>query len=389
MDNITTLYEEKLNRIENVLNNKVPDRVPVVSLATTWAYYYYGIKPRDSFGNPELNKKVMRKLFSDFYWDGLILTRTGRAFSEASVELLGGGTYTYNKDGIQETKPGSIQIMEDDEYEELIKDPYAYILNKVLPRRYELMRRNDEKRYDDMLVIINDFKETLAAGKAEDEIAIKEFGIPHLRNFGIFNPVDLILDYLRDFPKMMQDVKRRPNLLRDAGLAMVDYAIDNNHLRNIPQKGKVVFIPMHLPQFLSPKDFEKVYWPSYKKITEFLAEKGFKMMFYFERKYEHLFDFLQELTPNMSVGLFEDDDLRVAKKRLGKTMAIAGGMPTNLLFNASKEKCIDYAKSLIDDLAPGGGYMFTTDKILLSPADGKPENIKAVNEFVHSYGIYK
>ncbi|AHF11327.1 hypothetical protein A7D23_09460 [Dehalobacter sp. TeCB1] len=60
----------------------------------------------------------------------------------------------------------------------------------------------------------------------------------------------------------------------------------------------------------------------------------------------------------------------------------------NLYQERTKEECIAKAKELIDGMA-GGGYIFGTDKELLAPADGKAENIIAVNEFVMEYGIYK
>lgn len=45
---------------------------------------------------------------------------------------------------------------------------------------------------------------------------------------------------------------------------------------------------------------------------------------------------------------------------------------------------IDYAKRVIDELAPGGGFIFTTDKIWNSPTDICP-NLFEVYEFAHAY----
>ena len=382
------LLQERQERIEKTLRNKKPDRVPVCSLATSWAYYQIGKKPLDSFEDPELNKDVFRNLYKNFYWDGVILARNGKTFTKETLDLLGGGTYTYDKNGMQQTNPGSIGLMKDDEYDELISDPYRYIIEKIFPRRYEIMRRTDDNKYNDFVKIIDDVKEMMRRNAEEDKIAEEEFGIHYMRLASVFHPIDIILDYLRDFVPIASDVRRRPEKLRDAGLSLLDFQLDN--LKGVsPVKGKVVFIPMHLPQFLRPSDFEKVYWPSYQKMVDFLVQNNYTPMFYFERKYEHLFDFFLEFPKNSTVGLFEDDDMRLVKKKLGNHMAIAGGMPIALLQNGTKEKCIDYAKKLIDDLAPGGGYIFTTDKIMLTASDGKAENVAAVNEFVHEYGRYQ
>lgn len=380
--------QERKKMIETTLHNQKAKCVPVVSLATTWTYYQIGKKPKDSFDNPKLNKDVFRNFYEKVYLDGVVLSRNGKTFSADTLKRLDGGTYTYDKDGIQQTKPGSIEIMTEDEYEILIDDPYKFILEKIFPRRYGLMRRSDDGKYSDMLKVIQDLKLMTDRNQGEDEIAECEFGIQNMRLTSFFNPIDIILDYMRDFVPISKDVRRRPEQLRDAGLALLDFTLDNIRGLN-PEKGKVVFVPMHLPQFLRPKDFEKIYWPSYKKQVEYLIENGFTPMFYFERKYEHLFDFFRDFPKNKTVGLFENDDLRIVKKKLGDHMAIAGGMPTALLQNGTKKACIDYAKGLIDDVAPEGGYFFTTDKIMLSPTDGKLENLAAVNEFVHEYGQYQ
>ena len=59
------------------------------------------------------------------------------------------------------------------------------------------------------------------------------------------------------------------------------------------------------------------------------------------------------------------------------------------LYYGTKEECLDLAKGLIDDLAPGGGYIFSTNRAMIAPTDGNPENLKAVNEFVREYGVYQ
>ncbi len=42
----------------------------------------------------------------------------------------------------------------------------------------------------------------------------------------------------------------------------------------------------------------------------------------------------------------------------------------------------------MDVLAPGGGYIFTVAKGITYPNDGTPENVRALYEFVESYGKY-
>ena len=70
-------------------------------------------------------------------------------------------------------------------------------------------------------------------------------------------------------------------------------------------------------------------------------------------------------------------------------MTLCGGMTAYTLFYGSKQECLDEAKGLIDDLAYDQRYIFTTGKMLSFPNDAKPENMKAVNDFVREYGVFK
>ncbi|MBS4026091.1 MAG: hypothetical protein KGZ96_10520 [Clostridia bacterium] len=386
--NIERLYEERKKRLDITMHNGQADRVPVVSMVSTWGVYYAGYTLKEVLDDEEKGDEVVEKAYGDFYWDGIF----GNPLVEGTdiYDILGGGTFALNADGMRQTKPGSIKVMNENEYPDLIKDPYDFLLNTIYPRRYKLLNGpyTDDK-YKEMCTVADKIKEKGIKYKRYNDIA-KSKGLIVSRQGSFFNPVDLILDNLRDFSGIMSDIKRQPEMVKEAGLAMVQYCIDNvEHSINEPEPGCAIFAPMHLPQFLSPKDFERVYWPSFIKLANYFTNKGYVIRYYFESNYEHLYDYLQELPKGQIVGLFEDDDLRKAKKFLGNNMAIAGGMPTSLLYLGSTQECIDYAKALIDDLAPGGGYIFAMNKIMLSPTDGRAENLKAVTEFAHEYGVYK
>ena len=58
------------------------------------------------------------------------------------------------------------------------------------------------------------------------------------------------------------------------------------------------------------------------------------------------------------------------------------------LQTATEKECVDKAKELIDILAPGGGFIFNTDKSLYSLAGPIADNLKAVIETVRTYGVY-
>jgi len=383
------LRAERMKLMDDVINNREPERVPIVSSCSTWAYYYKGYKPIDGIRSNEVVKEVSRAIYTDFYWD-IIDIGPVVAFHPDIFAVAGGGTFTFTEEGLHQTNPGAIMVMEPEEYPELIKDPYEFLLTKILPRRYKLFapEKSFQEKYDGIRKILEIQERMAEKTRIHDEIAEGEFGLFNTVGGLLIAPVDFILDYLRDFRGIMQDIKRRPEMVREAGMALVRYSLDS--VAGVePSPGKSVLIPMHIPTFLNPRDFEKVYWPSFKVLIDALVEKGLNVKCAFERKYEHLFDYLQELPKNKIVAVVEDDDIRLFKKKLGHIMAIQGGISTQALYYSSKQECLDIVKGLIDDLAPGGGFAFSTNKSMISATDGNPENLRAVNEFVREYAVYK
>ena len=387
MTKLERIFQERSKRMQIAQTGGVPDRVPVYSLVDNWAFTYAGYSIEDIFADDEKHIHAFEKVAEDFYWDSMFTSCTSRAMNY--VNALDGGSYKNR--GLMQVESGHAMSMNVDEYDDLIKDPYAFIRDVVAPRKYGLLRMEySEEKYQKFTEAIDYYFRFRKLGGNSVAKFKTELGMPISRGGVFWHPVDIILDYLRDFKGIMLDIKRNPNKIIEAAEAMTPMIIElceGAYPEHV--EGKSIFNPMHLPQFLRPKDFEKVYWPSYKKIVEHFASKGMVVQSYFERDYSHLYDFLQELPKNSVFGLFENDDLRVVKKKLGDVMCIGGGMDTYTLNYGTQQECIDMAKGLIDDLAPGGGYVFTTNRIPHSPNDGNAENVKAVNEFVREYGVYK
>ena len=59
-----------------------------------------------------------------------------------------------------------------------------------------------------------------------------------------------------------------------------------------------------------------------------------------------------------------------------------------MLKYSSKKECIDHVKKTYDACEPGGGFLFCTDKAILSTDDINVDTYRAVNEFAHKYGEY-
>jgi uroporphyrinogen-III decarboxylase len=117
-----------------------------------------------------------------------------------------------------------------------------------------------------------------------------------------------------------------------------------------------------------------------------IIESGKVPYIYTEGKYNTRIDCLTEVPPGKVVYHFEDEDMAVAKKKLGGIACISGGFPAALLDWAKPEQVRDEVKRLLDACAPGGGFIFETT---CGMGNCKRENVEAMFETVLQYGSYR
>lgn len=378
------LLNIRRERIKNAFLREKTDKVPFLLNADAYIPFYGGVELKDITSydiSLEVHGRVLKELqpdcvLSPYFPQHLMLS--------PKLALLGGGAHEVGKNMIKQIIPSATQIMQPDEYPALAKDPLDYLLEELYPRRFKLLAgNNDEEKFGKLLQMLSDgqvFVKYLQDGEVVSDVPNLVYGSVYL------NPADLIFDLLRNFTGIVGDVRRCPEQLNEAGLAMVDdIASIMNIYPRLPHA--TLFCPMHLPAFVKVKDYEKVYWPSFKKLTELLVEQGHNVMFYFEKNYSHLYDSLQELPKNHIGGLFEEDDIRLVMKKLGGTMTVLGGLRTNVLSYGTKQESIDHVKALIDDVGRDPGFVIAPDTPMIFGADAKKENLKAVADTIATYGL--
>lgn len=382
-------YEEKVERFDTAMRGGIPDRVPVFGTIMSWIYYYCGYTENDIIRDPMLNLECYLKVCRDFYFD-MIFTITPPPVVTYK-NLLGGGAFQSAGDTVQ-FDTTKIQCMEADEYKLLSKDFNGFMEKVILPRKFALFAEDySEDKYNKLIKAQEEYNRLFGSLGSIIEKFTQESAMPNfIYPAGYWHPFDVIMDYLRNFD-IMSDIRRRPDEVLEACDVILKFIYEAAGIeKRKPMKAKAFQIPMHAPIYLKPKDFERFYFPYLLNMIDFASQKGFMVECFFEGDYSHLYDYLQEIPKYKVVGMFEKDDIRLVKKKLGNTMGIIGGMNTYTLKHGKKQECLDMAKALIDDLAPGGGWIFCQDKMLSCCGEEvNADNFKAVTEFVHEYGVYK
>ncbi|PKM61828.1 MAG: hypothetical protein CVU99_01950 [Firmicutes bacterium HGW-Firmicutes-4] len=382
-------YQERINRIQTTVNHQEPDKVPILSMIGTWAIHYAGgtIKEMEDHPEKEIDYycEPHKKLYSD-------VTLSAGCVSDAkSAECIGSASHFVSKDGAT-IQHKEIAPMEAGEYQELIGDPEGYIFNKMLPRKATKLAGTTAEKYAAIKDLVDHWKvKGMMLGQLKEKLKT-DYQLPVIVGGVAYPPLDYIFDYLRGFKGISMDLRRNQDDLVAACEAvqpladiLLGFQEETTAVPEFPFFGTM----MHLPTFLSPKQFEKFFVPTYEKQIYQIHKRGGKLIMLLEGEWENKYDWLNSLPKDFAIGILEGDDIFEAKKRIGDNITIAGGMPMEMLKLGKKEDCIDYAKKLVDELAPGGGYIFGSSRELLSNYDVNVENLIATHDFVHKYGVYK
>ncbi|KPU42442.1 uroporphyrinogen decarboxylase (URO-D) [Oxobacter pfennigii] len=379
--NVKELREYRTKLITDVYSGVIPERFPVMDgLGIEYMIQYAGkdlMTTQYSYTKElltEVFEKAMELLRGDVFPMAFARNPIAMMFQQSRVNVMGSNGF------IQHPETSN---MDPEDYDEFIKNPYDFIVEKVS------LRQNPGFDTDPITRSIN-FAKTLLATMDQGKV-FSEVSDAMAEKYGFFTtppgvngmqavPFDFLADFQRGFTKIPLDIKRQPEKVLEALEALVPYCIWRglNPVTSILGNNMIM---THMATFLNTKDFEKFYWPTFLKICHICAERGQAMQIFAEHDWTRFIDHMADLPQGTRLWM-EYGDAQKFKDKLGKKMILSGFYPLTLLKNGTKEQCIDKAKELIDILAPGGNFIWRFDKSTLTLNDINPENYVAVMEYV-------
>ncbi|MFZ7132496.1 MAG: uroporphyrinogen decarboxylase family protein [Eubacteriales bacterium] len=381
---MTSLKEQRNQLFRDIWEGKRPKRVPInVGVTQDFALDYLGYSPKIDMYSPKLTYEMADRMAQLIDGDNLPMA----PFSQVAI-------YRYVKQAFM--VPGAdgffqhpnIAPMEFEEYPELSKDPLKFIVEKIQPRVFGILQ--DDPEYGQLKISI-----------ARNVVASKFVGLgsnlseKYQRADVVTSPIilwapfDFIADYIRSFSTILTDIRRRPEWVLEACEAACEFEIKQAGMLPKPDPNKITTIqmPLHMAPYMKPKDFEKFYWPTYKKVVEEFQKLGFKVSTYAEEDWTPHLEAFNDL-PGRCCIQFEKPLPSEVVKRVSTKHIFSTMYPSSLLREGTKHQCIDKAKEYLDILLPGGNYIFSPQKTPLRKNDVKMENLQAVIEFVREYGKY-
>jgi uroporphyrinogen-III decarboxylase len=408
-------------RLGDALNLRKPDRVPVAPLVV----HYYptrirGISNRQAMYDTEKTIEAWKAATIQHNWDAAV--PLGSLRPACPLEVLGMRQFKWPGGGLPDDQPFQWvegEYLKQDEYDEMLGDPDGFAVKKLWPRisatlapvsrlaqmpappllylsnAYTLpVLLGEMVSAPDMVELLKKALELAEAHSREKALTIRytvemmNLGFPVPFAAVTYTAFDWVSDVLRGMRGSMLDMYRVPEKLLAAVEMFTPLTIGGSIQWAAQAGNKGVFIPMHrgAAGFMSDKQFAKFYWPSFKALVLGLIEAGLTPIPLFEGDYTPRLEYLQELPPKKILGHFDQVDRKKAKKLLGEVMCFWGNVPASLMCAGTPQQVKDDVKELIDIFGDNGGLI--VDSTMGLPDESKPENVQALTEAAHEYGVY-
>jgi hypothetical protein len=367
-----TLYQQRLNRYVTAMRNEKPDMIPIRPFVAEFTAKYAGMTCQDVAHDYTKAFEAAVQCARDFDWDAVVANMvyvwTGLA-QAAGLRYYGiPGIGIPANTGFNYIEPPEEQaFMHEDEYDELIDDPTAFLYNTWLPRvSTEISKIGEGSTYRNNLALVKSAMAMMQYFYA--------FGpqVARLRSecgtagaiSGIFkSPFDIIADKMRGYVGLTMDMHKQPKKVLMAAEAIIPHMVHVGLSTADPNKQLPIGYWMHrgCVPFVTP-------------------------LFYAEGKWRHHFDTFRSLPERSIVFHCDQDDIFEVHRKLHDRFAISGGVPNMLLSWGTPDEVKQFVLRVIKEVARDGGYILDAGAIMQN--DTSIENIKTMTQVCREHGVY-
>jgi uroporphyrinogen-III decarboxylase len=403
-------YRTGATRMIKAVKLEVPDRVPIHIPASSIVAYNAGVTFKEVLYDETKIMPAWLKFLKDFDQD---TADTPMFFSGKAYEILDSRVTLFPGHGLPDDQ--SMQqfvekeYMRADEYDLLLNNPFDFSLRHFTPRTWgtleplakippfnsymglpeRLMAMCQDPELMKMFrAIYQASQENVKYQKVIQECArvSMEMGFPPLGGGVALAPFDTVADMLRGTSGSVKDMFRQPEKLLEALENLTERSIESAVAMVNMSLSPFVFIPTHkgADAFMSVQQFEKFYWPTFRKLLLGLINEGAVPMMVIDGSYNDArLEIITDLPRSGVVWTMEKTDMFRAKEILGDYACIAGNVTAAQLYTNTPEEIKEYCRRLIEVCGKGGGYILS----LGSSVDRcDPANLLAIIEAADEYG---
>jgi hypothetical protein len=407
------LHTERQRRLNAAMDVKVPDRVPISLPIGNFPAKYVGIPCSAAYYDFDAWYDAYEKTLKEFRPDTFMANyyTPGKALEILDPKTMrwpGHGVEPYQ--GFQSIEINSLKA---DEYDMYMRDPTDYQLRihlsrisdklkglATVPPLYDLAQGPRPEQNVAMVLTEPQVAKAIAvlqkAGRELRKARPKQRKFQKLlEGYGYFTsplaaalpPYDILSHSLRGMTGTMYDMFRQPDKVIEICEFILKKTLER--IKLIPDENGRARVFMTNTRgsddFLSKKQFDTFYWPTFKKLVVELCKRGGTPNIFFEGKFDSRVEYLLEFPRGQFIARFDRTDIFRAKEILKDHCCIEGNVPSSLLQFGTREDVIAYCRKLIDIVGKDGGYIISPRS---STDEVKPENLKAMIDFTKEYGIY-
>ncbi len=387
-DRANELFKQRLGRYQAAIALEPTDRVTIAFNTNYFAEKISGYSYQQIMYDPEIWAKVeldFAKKYPevDTFRTNLLWSPSYDVVDYRLYKIPGRDISANSLHQFAET-----EYMKVDEYRMLIDNPIAFRMERYLPRALgEFSERGSVQSYmaflksgiaQGMLTAINRDR----TNRLATEVGMP---VPVMGNFA--SPLDYLSDYLRGLNGIMRDMFRQPDNVIEACEALLPDMVNKAIAGADPQKRYPIFVATHKPCFLSPKQFDTFYWPTFKKGIMMLIEAGYTFRVFLEGNWGPHWHHIAELPKGKVLcDVDNEGDIFKAKEAFGHVQCLTGGIPNQMLILGSPDQVRARVKLLCETVGQDGGWIPNGGGHI--PEDTKPENFRALLDTVMEYGKY-
>lgn len=408
------LFAERAKRLQDALELKQPDRIPLNMPAGYLLADYAGITHEELLFNTVKAQEILEQFACEFEPDTLI-----GLFNAPGPSLALGDRMT-KWPGVQLTANGSYQFdehefMKGEDYDAFLRDPSDWTIRTYLPRAFKELEglqylpplgmfafghynlgNLSMLAAPPVAAAVQALSKAIQAaqqdganmGASVGRMAALGFPPTPLAGSLIEAPFDFMSDTLRGMRGIMLDMLRRPDKLLAAERVVLDFQLEFALNFSRATGLKAAFIPLHRGSdgFMSLPQFEKFYWPQLKEMMLRLVDNGISPVCFYEGVWDQRLTYLTELPKGKTVGWFQNSDIFKVKEVVGDTMCIMGGMKNSLLQSGTVEQVRALTKKVCDVVGKGGGFIMSTGVGEMEGSDR--QLIHAWVDATREFGVY-
>ncbi|MCP5143732.1 MAG: hypothetical protein H6978_02795 [Gammaproteobacteria bacterium] len=406
-------FDARWQRIEDCINLRTPDRMPVSLIGGFWFARYGGVSCRQLMYDYDLANRIGTQVMLEL--DPDVGSGPGRSTSWGPLwDATDFKQLEWPGHGVGENSPYQYldrEYMTADEYDDFLFDPTGFMYEKFLPRTAgvfdglqplgsmagmyytgipvsTMMFQNP-----DLLAAIDRLKlagaealKALAAGAAGLQEQMQR-GYPPFIGGVSQAPYDVLADYMRGATNMMKDMYRRPDKVLEA-LDKLSVLILRRTLAaaaNAPTP--IIMIPIHWApdNFMSPKQFERFYWPSFRKLMLALIDHGFVPMPLWESDCKRRLETIADMPPGKCIYWFEGTDMVHANEVLGDIVALHGNVGASVMVTGTTQDVDAEVRRLAQNVFHKGGKLILSTSTPI-PDEAPVANVRAMYAAARKYG---